>query len=292
MNEETNKTIHYIVYKITNKINGKIYVGQHQTKNLNDGYMGSSAVLKAAIKKYGLENFTKEIIRECSSHEEMNDLEAEIVNHDFVARKDTYNLSVGGTCGWENCNKIFRNDPERERLRQLHAVERLREVCKTEEHRKKLSEAGKKYYETHVGTFLGKKHSEEVKAKIREAASIYQKGDRNSNFGKHWYKDPNDKTKSHPYHDGEQPEGWVRGKWMYEKEIAAQTKDREKRKYITNGIQNRLIPIEEKIPTGWRLGRAFIKNPMKGKKWITNGIDYKLIDKDFQIPDGWHPGMK
>ena len=79
---------------------------------------------------------------------------------------------------------------------------------------------------------------------------------------------------------------------MSEKEIAAQTRDREKRKYITNGIQTHLIPIEEKIPTGWRLGRTFIKNPMKGKKWITNGTDCKLKDKDFQIPNGWRFGMK
>ena len=42
---------HY-VYEITNKLNGKIYVGKHSTTNLHDGYMGSGSILKDAIAKY------------------------------------------------------------------------------------------------------------------------------------------------------------------------------------------------------------------------------------------------
>ena len=61
----------YLVYKITNKINHKFYIGAHKTKNKDDGYMGSSEILKDAIKKYGKQNFTKEILYEAHSLEEM-----------------------------------------------------------------------------------------------------------------------------------------------------------------------------------------------------------------------------
>lgn len=51
---------YYYIYKITNKINHKIYYGQHTTSNLDD-YMGSGKALHNAFKKYGKENFEKKI---------------------------------------------------------------------------------------------------------------------------------------------------------------------------------------------------------------------------------------
>jgi hypothetical protein len=51
------ETIGYI-YITTNKLNGKRYIGQHQSKDWDYKYFGSGIYLKRAIKKYGLENFT------------------------------------------------------------------------------------------------------------------------------------------------------------------------------------------------------------------------------------------
>ena len=53
--------MYFYLYQIINKLNDKIYVGVHKTDNLNDGYMGSGKILNRAIKKYGVENFEKDI---------------------------------------------------------------------------------------------------------------------------------------------------------------------------------------------------------------------------------------
>lgn len=89
----------FMVYRITDMTNGKIYVGKHMTEDLDDGYMGSGTYLLNAIRKYGRENFKKEILALCESEQAMNELEASIVTEDFVSRKDVYNIAVGGHGG-------------------------------------------------------------------------------------------------------------------------------------------------------------------------------------------------
>ena len=54
---------YFYFYKITNNINNHYYYGVHCTDNLDDGYMGSGTRLHYAYKKYGMKNFTKEILK-------------------------------------------------------------------------------------------------------------------------------------------------------------------------------------------------------------------------------------
>lgn len=91
----------YILYQVTNTVNGKIYVGVHKTKKLDDGYMGSGKVIQRAIAKYGIENFTRIILEQFENSTAMFAREKEVVTEEFLAREDTYNLRRGGFGGWD-----------------------------------------------------------------------------------------------------------------------------------------------------------------------------------------------
>jgi hypothetical protein len=87
----------YILYKTTNLQNGRYYVGVSNGKNAS--YKGSGTALKEALKYYGSENFSKEILETFDSEDEAFAREAEIVNQAFVDDRNTYNIKVGGKGG-------------------------------------------------------------------------------------------------------------------------------------------------------------------------------------------------
>ena len=102
------KTKYHYFYKITNKINNHFYYGVHNTNNLDDGYMGSGKRLHIAYKKYGIENFEKEILKFFNTTKEAFEFESEIVTDNLVKDINCYNLVPGGKGGWEFINKNFR----------------------------------------------------------------------------------------------------------------------------------------------------------------------------------------
>jgi len=104
----------FYVYKITNKINGKCYVGKrkHLTPH-NDSYMGSGKLIKNAIEKYGKDNFTKEIIEIFETNDLAAKLEASIVTKEFINSGMSYNMHEGGHGGFAHLNDGSREHRER-----------------------------------------------------------------------------------------------------------------------------------------------------------------------------------
>jgi hypothetical protein len=92
--------MYFTIYKITNLLDGKFYIGKHQTKKLDDGYFGSGKLLGRAIRKHGKENFKKEILEVHDTEEAMNAAEKRLV----VISEMSYNLCEGGNGGFSFIN--------------------------------------------------------------------------------------------------------------------------------------------------------------------------------------------
>ena len=124
---------HYL-YRTTNKLNGKYYVGVHTTdrKFGTDGYIGSGTLLRKSINKNGKHNFMCEVVTTCRTREEVSELEALIVDEEFIKRSDTYNLRTGGDNGFISPS-----------------------IVRTVEHNRKIGEANR-----------GRVYSAETKAKL------------------------------------------------------------------------------------------------------------------------------
>lgn len=180
------------IYKITNIIDGKIYIGRRQSSTFDSNYWGSGTYIKRAIKKHGRDNFTREVLEWCYSLEEI--VEREIY---WIATLDAqdpdvgYNLSKGGLgsagCTWseESKDKLRRykgpaspnwgrvpSEEHRQHLREAHKGKTL-----SEEHKQKISNANK-----------GKIRSQETRDKISKKLTGVSKGVGVDNpfYGKHW----------------------------------------------------------------------------------------------------------
>jgi hypothetical protein len=214
--------MNYIVYKITNLVNGKIYVGCHKTKNIDDDYMGSGKLIKRAIDKYGIDSFTKVILAVFDNPEAMFNMESELVDDEFILREDTYNLKRGGYGGFDHINGNGLNtSSEKNRIGGLALQEKVLKNpelgqgrIKTQSARfKKLHAEGKFKYDN----FKGKTHTPEARQKISEAVSKHQKGKGNSQYGTCWIHNltlkESKRIKKEDLNDWTS-NGWIKGRKM------------------------------------------------------------------------------
>lgn len=162
----------YYIYETTNNVNGKKYRGMHQTElPIKDDakYIGSGNLIKAAIDKYGRENFSKVILEVCPNFEALKEAEAKWVDHKWLehGREHNYNLMTGGRGGCkaseETKRKISRahkgfqlSDETKRKISRAHKGNNYAKGnVLSNETKSKMSMAAK-----------GRKHTEETKAKI------------------------------------------------------------------------------------------------------------------------------
>ena len=132
-----------IIYKVTNKVNGKIYIGQtvrtleqRKWQHLNAAKHGCKTHFYNAIRKYGEDNFVFEVIDEASSIQELNALERYYIAK-FNCIKEGYNMVDGG-----NNNVMFLD-----KVKQKHL-----ESMRSPETRAKISKSMKEYRKEHPWT--------------------------------------------------------------------------------------------------------------------------------------------
>ena len=199
----------YILYETTNLINNKKYRGVHQTKNLDDGYIGSGKYLHRAIEKYGIQNFKRKILAYAKSTKELYQLEKEYVNQDWIKRKDSYNLKIGGRGGWEHIDqKIRQKITNKRNYKDEEYLKKARENTKRAIKEKRLIlkpfPKGKLNYD-----WTGKIHSEETKKKISEANKKLI-GSKNSQYGTMWITNGLENKKIKKVDNI--PDGWYKGR--------------------------------------------------------------------------------
>lgn len=156
------------IYKTTSKIDGRFYIGKseksiEETKN----YFGSGILIKNLIKKYGKENFVKEILFETNEKEELNKKEIFFIENlnAFNRKSGGLNIAKGGTGG-----DTISHHPDIKRISKNY--KKWSKKYWTEEKKQELSLK----YTGENNPFAKKKHKKESK----DAISIKKLGKPNS----------------------------------------------------------------------------------------------------------------
>tara|TARA_R110000782_G_C14669905_1_gene398861 strand:- start:40 stop:696 length:657 start_codon:yes stop_codon:yes gene_type:complete len=94
-----------IIYKVTNKVIGKVYIGQtckqldeRKRAHYKSSRLGSTTHFHRALSKYGVSHFDWEELVVCNSKEELNELERKFIN-EYDSFKNGYNMTLGGDGG-------------------------------------------------------------------------------------------------------------------------------------------------------------------------------------------------
>jgi group I intron endonuclease len=177
---------YHFLYKTTNLLNGKFYIGIHSTSNLKDGYLGSGTRLRRSIRRNGKENFKIEYLEFFENRELLVEREKQLVNEDLLKDDNCMNLKPGGYGGI--CNEIHKLNFSVAGRAALK-LKLKNDLHYRIEYGKVAYKNLKNYLElgTHnYKTFKGKSHNEETKRKMSEAKKGKYNGSNNPQYGTKW----------------------------------------------------------------------------------------------------------
>lgn len=222
--------MYYYVYKITNTVNGKFYIGKRRHKDpYNDPYMGSGKQIQAAIKKYGKDKFIKEIIQVFNTNEEAANLEQSLVTKEVIETKECYNMHEGGHGGFMHIN----NAPPHDRINVIAFRNKVRsgelKVGGTQHWSDEsfVKVANQLRLNNEMGLTSGWHHDEEFK----QEQSKRMTGEGNSQYGKRSYTNVVTKEKK-KFHEEDVPEGWILTVAIEEERM------KKSKRWYNDGIRN------------------------------------------------------
>lgn len=206
--------------------NGYCYVGKHDGDIFADRYYGSGIAWTNVVNKYGKDDVQRKVLCTYETKAEGDELEiAYIKQYREKFNKKCLNIANGGQGGnlGEEVNKRISKSISGENngmygktlseSSRKKISERLKEINHKPNKGKKFDDNWKNHLsESHreeKAYWFGKHHSEESKEKIRQARKNQKNLNLTSAKGKHWFTNG---VNSKMFFDGEQPDGWIRGR--------------------------------------------------------------------------------
>ena len=119
-----------IIYKIVNKQNGKIYIGQTSKtlKKRMQAHLHGSQLIDKEIMKFGIDNFEVEILKYCTTKTELNEREKHYIRFYNSKSPNGYNLNDGGNCGVKTFSSQYKSSSFNEKLRYLRKHQELTQI--------------------------------------------------------------------------------------------------------------------------------------------------------------------
>lgn len=303
------------IYKTTNLVNGKIYIGQKKSKTfLNNKYLGSGKYLWCAINKYGIENFKVELIDCAYSKQDLDKLEVFYINkYNSTNSAIGYNIALGAV-GGDTYSNLSESDKKArdKKLSSSLKSSYIKKVCinkddvdlriKETDLQKYLDEGwnkgrSKKFQDTLNKSHIGIKQSDEwIKHRIdgiwknRTEAEILITRQKHSEATKNQMKNTPREERINRAKNANKFKGhqcvWVnkdcKSKFIYKSELQTYLdKGYSKGMYISEDRRNKMSESAKKAPKP------------KGFVYVYLGDICKRIDKselDMYLNDGWKKG--